>query len=154
MFLLKECPHTLDLFVAASKAVVERSMKISGQKLFSNSEPSSMVVPGTRVCIVSFDASWHRRGHFSNQGFAGAIDSFTGKVSDYALYDRVCSMCSKWDEDRKLQNPDEFAEFGKTPQNLHFNLLGELESNGNVSFIVVLEQVHSQTPAGLWDLHC
>ena len=103
--------HSLDLFVAASKTVVERSMKISGQKVFSNSEPSTMVVPGTRECIVSFDASWHRRGHFSNQGFAGVIDSFTWKVLDYALYDRVCSLCSKWDEDRKLQNPDEFAEF-------------------------------------------
>ena len=103
--------HSLDLFVAASKAVVERSMNISGEKVFSNSEPSTMVVPGTRECIVSFDASWHQRGHFSNQGFAAAIDSFTGKVLDYALYDRVCSLCSKWDEDRKLQNPDEFAEF-------------------------------------------
>ena len=70
-----------------------------------------MVVPGTRECIVSFDASWHRRGHFSNHGFAGAIDSSTGKVLDYALYDRVCSLCSKWDEDRKLQNPDDFAAF-------------------------------------------
>ena len=81
MFLLKECPDTLDLFVAASKTFVERSMKISGQKVFSNPEPSTMVVPGTRECIVSFDASWHRRGHFSNQGFAGAIDSSTGKCS-------------------------------------------------------------------------
>ena len=88
-------------------------MKISGQKVFSNSEQSTMVAPGTRECIVSFDASWHRRGHFSNQGFAGAIDSSTGKVLDYALYDRVCSLCSKWDEDRKLQNPDDFAAFWK-----------------------------------------
>ena len=72
-----------------------------------------MVVPGRRECIVSFYASWHRRGHFSNQGFAGAIDFSTGKVLDYALYDRVCSLCSKSDEDRKLQNPDDFAAFGK-----------------------------------------
>ena len=111
MFLLKECPDSLELFVAASKTVVERSMKISGQKVFSNSEPSTMVVPGTRECIVSFDASWPRRGHFSNHGFAGAIDSSTGKVLDYALYDRVCLLCSKWEEDRKLQNPDDFAAF-------------------------------------------
>ena len=103
--------HTLSNFVAASKSVVERSMTFSGKKVYSNSEPSSMVVPGTRECVVSFDASWHKRGHFSNQGFAAAIDSSTGKVLDYALYDRVCSLCSKWDENRKQQNPDEFAEF-------------------------------------------
>ena len=77
--------HSLDLFVAVSNTVVVRSMKISGQKVFSKLEPSTKVVPGTRECIFSFDASWHRRGHFSNQGFAGAIDSCTGKVLDYAL---------------------------------------------------------------------
>ena len=103
--------HTISKFVAASKSVVERSMTISGQKVFSNSEPSSMVVPGTRECVVSFDASWHKRGHFSKQEFAAAIDSSTGKVLDYALYDRVCSLCSNCDENRKLQNPDEFAKF-------------------------------------------
>ena len=102
---------SLNLFVSASKAVVERSMNISGQKVFSISEPSTMVVPGTRECIVSFDASWHRRGHFSNQGFAAAIDSSSGKVLDYALYDRVCSLCAKWDEVRKVSNPDDYAEF-------------------------------------------
>ena len=103
--------QSLDLFVAGAKAVVDRSMNISGNKVFTNSEPSTMVIPGTRECIVSFDASWHRHGHFSNQGFAAAIDACTGKVLDYALYDRVCSLCAKWDEDSKLNNPDEYAVF-------------------------------------------
>ena len=102
---------SLDKFVAASNVVVERSMNISGKKVFANSQTSAMVVPGIRECIVSFDASWHRRGHFSNQGFAAAIDAETGKVLDYSLFDRVCYSCSKWDEERKMQNPDEFAEF-------------------------------------------
>ena len=82
--------HSLVKFTDALKILVERSMNISGQKVFSNSEPSTMVLPGIRDCIVSFDASWHIRGHFSNQGFAAAIDSGTGKVLDYSLFDRVC----------------------------------------------------------------
>ena len=102
---------SLDKFVAASKVVVERSMSISGQKVFANSQPSTMVVQGIRECIVSFDASWYQRGHFSNQGFAAAIDAETGKVLDYSLYDRVCYLCSRWDEERKMQKPDEFIEF-------------------------------------------
>ena len=64
-----------------------------------------------RNCTVSFDASWHRRGHFSNQGVAAAIDSELGKVLDYQLYDRVYYLCSKWNEERKTSNPEEFAEF-------------------------------------------
>ena len=70
-----------------------------------------MVVPGLRECIVCFDALWHRRSHFSNQGSVAAIDSETGKVLDYSLYDRMCYLCSKKDDDWKMQNPDEFAEF-------------------------------------------
>ena len=102
---------SLDKFVAASKALVEHSMDISGHNVHANSEPSTMVVPGIRECTVSFDASWHRRGHFSNQGFAAAIDSETGKVLDYSLYDRIYYPCSKWDEERKTLKPDEFADF-------------------------------------------
>ena len=67
--------------MAASNVVVERSMNISGKKVFANSQTSTMVVPGLGECIVSFDASWHRRCHFSNQGFAAAIDAETGKSS-------------------------------------------------------------------------
>ena len=111
MFLLVGSTNCLDKFVAASKAVVERSMNISGGKVFTNSEPSTMVVPGLRECIVSFDALLHRRSHFQNQGFAAAIDSETQKVVDYSLCDRVCYLCSKWDEERKMLNPDEFTEF-------------------------------------------
>ena len=70
-----------------------------------------MAILGIRGCTVSFDASWHRRGHFLNQSFAAAIDSETGKVLDYSLHDRVCYMCVKWDEERKMKNPDEFADF-------------------------------------------
>ena len=108
---------SLNKFVAASKALVEHSMDISGHKVDANSEFSTMVVPGIRECTVSFDASWHRRGHFSNQGFAAAIDSETGKVLDYSLYDRICYPCSKWEEERKTLNPDEFADFWEQHKN-------------------------------------
>ena len=37
---------SLDKFVAASKIVVDHSMNISGQKVFANSRPSTMIVPG------------------------------------------------------------------------------------------------------------
>ena len=70
----------------SSKRVVYNSMKISGEKVHS-SIPFNLDLPvDIRDCAVSFDASWHRRGHFSNQGFAAAIDSEFGKVLDYQLY--------------------------------------------------------------------
>ena len=67
-------------FVQATRNVVCASIKASGQIVHSvlPSEPSLPIT--LRNCTVSFDASWHRRGHFSNQGFAAVIESESGKV--------------------------------------------------------------------------
>ena len=98
-------------FVQSTTSIVSKSMKGSAVHVHCSlpSEPSLPV--HIRNCTVSFDASWHRRGHFSNEGFAAAIDSQFGKVLDYQLYDRVCYPCSKWNEDRKSSNPEEYQEY-------------------------------------------
>ena len=101
----------LKRFVESTTSVVTRSMKASGDNVH-RSLPSQTSLPAhIRNCTVSFDASWHRRGHFSNQGFAAAIDSDFGKVLDYQLYDRVCYPCSNWNEERKANNPEEYTEY-------------------------------------------
>ena len=89
-------------------------MEISAKLVHSSAPTTDLLPENLRSCTVSFDASWHRRGHFSNQGFAAAIDSENGKVLDYQLYDRVCYLCSKWPEDRKENNPEEYEEYWST----------------------------------------
>ena len=101
-------------FVAATTSVVGKSMEISASQVHSSSPTTALLSDNLRSCTVSFDASWHRRSHFSNQGFAAAIDSEYGKVLDYQLYDRVCYLCSKWPEERKEKNPEEYEEYWST----------------------------------------
>ena len=72
----------------------------------TGTEPS--VIDGAKRCHVSYDASWHRRGHYSNQGFGAAIDSTSGKVLDYGLLQRVCLKCAVWSEERQSLFPDEY----------------------------------------------
>ena len=98
-------------FVQATRNVVCASIKASGQIVHSilPSEPSLPIT--LRNSTVSFDASWHRRGHFSNQGFAAVIESESGKVLDHQLYDRVGFSGSSWTEERKASSPDVYAEF-------------------------------------------
>ena len=104
----------LKRFVESTTSVVSRSLKGSGENVHY-SLPSETSLPAhIRNCTVSFDASWHRRGHFSNQGFAAAIDSQFGKVLDYQLYDRVCYPCSHWNEESKANNPEAYTEFWDT----------------------------------------
>ena len=100
----------LTKFMKASLDVATESMKIAGKQAYEQASPVNDSVSGLRDWAVSFDASWHRRGHYSNQGFAAAINSESGKVLDYVLYDRVYYPCSKWPETRR-SNPEEFQDY-------------------------------------------
>ena len=84
-------------------------MSLTASRVYASAEMST--IPNVNKCTVSFDASWHQRGHYSNQGFAAAIEVHSGKVLDYVLYDRICSKCLKWSEERKEDNPDEYKAY-------------------------------------------
>ena len=58
--------------VHSTDKICQQSMSITAKEVRAKAE--SFNIPGCKVCAVSFDGSWHRRGHFSNQGFAGAIE--------------------------------------------------------------------------------
>ena len=68
-------------------------MRIAGKQAYTQASPVDDSPAGLRECAVSFDASGHRRGHYSDQGFPAAIDTDFGKVLDYSFYDRVCFSC-------------------------------------------------------------
>ena len=106
--------HHMERFVVSTKRVVSMSMKTSGINVHSSLPCDPSLPISLRNSTVSFDASWHRRGHFSNQGFAAVIDSEFGKVLDYQLYDRVCYPCSKWTDERKGNNPEEYSQYWET----------------------------------------
>ena len=43
---------------------------------------------------VSFDGSWHKRGHTSNYGFGAVIDVLTGLVVDYEVLSKYYGACT------------------------------------------------------------
>ena len=43
---------------------------------------------------VSYDGTWHKRGHSSLYGLGLVIDILTGLVVDYELLSRYCPVCS------------------------------------------------------------
>ena len=101
----------LSRFMSASTTLAKRSMKFAGEQAYSHAAAVGDSPTGLRECAVSFEASWHRRGHYSNQGFAAAIETVSGKILDYSLYDRVCYYCSKWPESRRSSCPEEFEDY-------------------------------------------
>lgn len=42
---------------------------------------------------VSFDGSWHKRGHTSHYGVGFAIDNLTGLIVDYEVLSKYCAEC-------------------------------------------------------------
>ena len=101
----------LNTFRAASLTVAKESMRIAGAQAYSQTAAVHDSPSDLRECAVSFDASWHRRDHYSNQGFAAAIDTDFGKVLDYSLYDSVCYSCSKFPGSRQNSCLEEYEDY-------------------------------------------
>ena len=146
---------SLDKFVAASKAVVELSMNISGQKVFANSaqnlqqwlsqayENALSVSMLRGIDGATFRIKGSRLRLILKPGKSSIIPSMTKCV--------ICAPSGM--RNGKCRIPMSSLILGPTQEHLHSELQGDFSSNGNVSCIGYLETVHSQTPAGLWYLH-
>ena len=60
---------------------------------------------------VSYDGSWHTRGHSSNIGMGIVIDILTGFVLDYVILSKYCSLCTVME--KRLPNEHEFDDWVK-----------------------------------------
>ena len=99
----------LSQLVQSTEKMCQQSMSLTATHVHTLGKTSN--IPDYKTCTVSFDATWHRRGHYFNQGFAAAIEVYSGKVLDYVLYERVCNKCLRWTEERKKGCPEEFSEY-------------------------------------------
>ena len=59
---------------------------------------------------VSFDGTWHKRGHTSLYGIGVVVDILTGIVLDYELLSRYCGICTM--KKKELQK-EEFSVWYK-----------------------------------------
>lgn len=62
---------------------------------------------------VSFDGTWHKRGHISHNGIGVAIDVLIGYVVDFEVLFNFCLICEREKtkgDNRSLKNLREFAE--------------------------------------------
>ena len=103
--------HSLSNFTSSAVEVCQDSMSLAASQVRARETTPESNIPGAFRCDVSFDATWHRRGHYSNQGFGAAIDVVSNKVLDYMLFQRVCRKCLTWPLERRSNFPEEFAAF-------------------------------------------
>ena len=73
--------------------------------------------------MVSYDGTWHKRGHTSHTGVGMIIDVFTGLVLDYEVLSNFCQHCAAR---RFKMNEASFVEW----QQLH-EANGDCEKNFN-----------------------
>lgn len=60
---------------------------------------------------VSYDGSWHKRGHTSMYGIACVIDTLTGLVIDYHVLSKYCHSCAINEKLLKGRNSVEFQNW-------------------------------------------
>lgn len=73
-------------------------------------------VPLDELCnvTVSFDGSWHKRGHTSLYGIAAVIEVNTGLILDYTVLSKYCHMCSIKETEFKGKETPEFQRWFPT----------------------------------------
>ena len=103
--------RSLEQFKDCATLVAQESMAIAAEQVRSRENTLPSNIRGALKCDVSFDATWHRRGHYSNQGFGAAIDIVSKKVLDFMLYQRVCRKCLNWPTERRDSEPEDYAAF-------------------------------------------
>ena len=102
--------RSLDNFVSSTVQVTQDSMSLAAANVKGRPSAVESNFPGAFKCVVSFDATWHRRGHYSNQGFGAAI-RVTNNVLDYMFYQRICKKCLSWPEERRSTHAEEYSAF-------------------------------------------
>ena len=116
--------RSMQRFSEVTTKVCGIAMDLAAAEVRNRLDADPSVIDGGTRCHVSYDASWHRRGHYSNQGFGAAIDSVSGKVLDFEVKQRICKMCSKWTEERQASSPEKFALYKEKHTNCTINFTG------------------------------
>ena len=73
---------------------------------------------------VSFDGSWHTRGHNSKYGFVSVIEITTGHVVDYEILCRYCQNCTSY-QNKYGVDSEQYKEWYQThTQSCPINYIG------------------------------
>lgn len=95
----------------STEAILHRSVDVvrAMNRVISDSEDIDLIDVG-----VSFDGSWHTRGHRSKYGIAAVIEVITGHVLDYEILCSYCQNCSAKEKYLATKNLKSFRTGIKT----------------------------------------
>ena len=116
--------RAMKFFEEITTKVSSIAMDLAAEEVRCRLDAIPSVIEPCMRCDVSFDASWHRRGHYSNQGFGAAIDAVSGKVLDFGIKQRVCKKCANWSEEKQSSFPEEYTNFLDTHTDCTINFTG------------------------------
>ena len=72
--------------VESANTICQQSMSMSAKLERDTADTSN--IPDCKSCTVSYDGFWYQRGHYSNQGFAAAIEVYKGHAKSFRIYER------------------------------------------------------------------
>lgn len=99
----KTVQHATDVLERSRKAVVTYYAEKLGRHPDEN---------GILDVDVSFDGTWHTRGHSSLLGAGAVIEQNTGLILDYECLSKVCSVCSYQKARKKKEvTEEEFTQW-------------------------------------------
>ena len=79
--------------IIANTGDVLKDSVIQVKRAYEAMDPDVCTIPVD--ITVSYDGSWHKRGHTSMYGVAAVIDVYTGLVIDYVVLSKFCLACTR-----------------------------------------------------------
>lgn len=98
----------MDTLSKSSKDTKENVLKVAWdiiKERYNAEKPENVRKDCIDLC-VSFDGTWHKRGHTSLYGIGVVIDMLTGLVVDYEILSKYCHECVVTQRDLGPETPE------------------------------------------------
>ena len=110
--------RSMERFSQVTSKICGISMDLAAEEVRNRLGSEPAVNEGATRCHLSYDASWHRRGHYSNQGFGPPSIPSMGRFS---ILTSSRESGSLWSEERQASFPEEYALFIENHTNCTIN---------------------------------
>ena len=126
--------------IPAYEIACTSSMKKAAYKVHNENHNKLPTNPSIKLCDISIDGTWQKRGHNSLNGVVTGICS--DLCIDKHVMSKYCRLCQQWDPKKGTQSYNKWKETHTCKKN-HAKSSGKMESSGALAIFTSSVEKHN-----------